>query len=110
MSRQLPIEVVILILSFGTVIRVRNGKFMNQLQIPDGQRELLKGIPRIIPIYTGHYLGKLVIFTCKVRLNNFHEIIIFWNEKIKTYWWKFGLDETTPLDLCTTMRKIYHIR
>jgi|688.fasta_scaffold1192795_1 hypothetical protein len=109
MSQKLPIELVILILSFDNVIRFRNGKFMNQLQISDEERKILNGIPRIIPIYTGHYLGRLVIFTCKVKLNNFHEIIILWNEKIKTYWWKIGSDDTMPLNL-STMRKIYHIR
>ena len=109
MSKQLPLELVILILSFDNVIRFRNGKFMNQLQISNEERKLLNDIPRIIPIYTGHYLGRLVIFTCKVRLNNFHEIIILWNEKIKTYWWKVGSDDTMPLNL-STMKKIYHIR
>jgi len=105
MSKQLPLELVILILSFGTVIRVRNGKFMNQLQILDEERELLENIPRIIPIYTGHYLGRLVNFTCKVRLDNFREIIICGSKKSKTYWWKFKSAE----NLTTTMRKIYHM-
>ncbi len=106
MSKQLPLEIVILILSFDTVIRFRNGKFMNQLQIPDGQRELLENIPSIIPIYTGHYLGRLVIFTCKVTLDNFREIIICWNKQAKTYWWKF----TSPENLTMTTKKIYYMR
>ena len=110
MSQQLPLEIVILILSFGTVIRYRNGKFMNQLQIPDGQRELLKGIPRILPSYTEILFGRLVIFVCKVRLDNFHEIEIMWNEGVGLHWWKFKACGTTSWDSIMTTRKIHYIQ
>jgi hypothetical protein len=109
MSKQLPLEIVVLILSFDTVIKFRNGKFMNQLQIPDGQRELLKSIPRIIPSYTQHHFGRLVIFVCKVSLDNFHEIEICWNDQAHMYWWKFKACGVASWDSRMTTRKIHRI-
>ena len=84
----LPIELVILILSFGTEIRYRNGKFMNQLKISDRARETLERIPPIITKITAHSFGRLVNFVCEVKLNNFREIEIWWNEGYEMFYGK----------------------
>jgi hypothetical protein len=97
----LPIEVVLIILSFGTQIRMRNGKLMNQLQITDEHSRLLSNIPQIIPTIAKIRHGRLVNFVCGVRLTPYLRIEKVWYLDADMYWWtlKQCWPETRPVTL-----------
>jgi len=83
----LPIEIVAIILSFGTQIRLRNGKFMDQLQITDEHSHLLLRIPQVIPTITKIRNGRLVNFVCGVQLTHQIRVEKIWYLDAEMYWW-----------------------
>jgi hypothetical protein len=100
----LPIEVVLIILSFGTQIRLRNGKLMDQLQITDEHSRLLSRIPQIIPTIAKIRHGRLVNFVCGVRLTPYLRIEKVWYLDADMYWWTLKRSwpeswETRPVTL-----------
>lgn len=83
----LPIEVVLIILSFGTQIRMRNGKLMDQLQISEEHADLLSLIPQpTIPVQTVRNF-RLVNFVSRVQLTNYLRIEKIYCIDADMYWW-----------------------
>jgi len=83
----LPIEVVLLILSFGTEIRMRNGKLMDQLQLSEEHAYLISHIPQTITTTQTIRDLRLVNFVCKVQLTDQVTLEKVWCKDANMFWW-----------------------
>lgn len=65
MYHYLPLEIINIILSYNDTIKLRNGKYMNQIQKNDQRYEILQTIPKSIML-----VNSFSYFVLKVDFTN----------------------------------------
>jgi len=111
--KNLPLDIVNIILSYDNVIRYRNGKYINQIEESDPRKQMITGVPKIY-ICDAFYWDVTAGVVLHINQTKYYSISYCESEHTVGLFQHSGIDYQNPQpgdeDETTLLIDVFHLK